>query len=238
MSDRRIAVYCASQRLYPHTVPAIKSMLLNGHPDKIYLLIEDDEFSEWLPPQVETINVRYQKFFELTGPNIQTYFTYMALMRVALADILPNEDKVLSMDCDTLVVGDITELWERDLGDYYFSATREPFKCRWDDVYYNTGVCMYNLKVMREDGIPEKLYRLINSNKMSCPEQDALCIVCKGNILDMPNDFNYNNYTGKTDDVRIRHHCGFPHTSWAGFPDVMEFRRMDWKRVLKFYENQ
>ena len=42
----RVAVYCASQALYKHTIPAIKSMLMNGRPDRIYLLIEDDEFPE------------------------------------------------------------------------------------------------------------------------------------------------------------------------------------------------
>ena len=238
MSDRRVAVYCASQRLYPHTVPAIKSMLLNGHPDKIYLLIEDDEFSEWLPPQVETINVRYQPYFPVTGPNMQTNFTYLALMRAALTKVLPDEDEVLSLDCDTLVKGNIDELWDIDLKDYYLTAGIEPQRCRWDNVYYNTGVVKYNLKLMREDGVDDHMIRLINEHKLKWPEQDVVNIVCKNRIMKMPSDFNYNNYSEKTDDVRIRHHCGYPYTSWAGFPDVMEFRRMDWKKVLKFYENQ
>ena len=208
MSDR-VAVYCASQALYKHTIPAIKSMLMNGRPDRIYLLIEDDEFPEYLPPQVKTINVRNQPYFDLTGPNIQTVFTYMALMRAVLTKVLPDEDRVLSMDCDTLVVGNIDEVWDKDLGDYYLSATREPLKCRWDKMYYNTGVALFNLKAMREDGIDDELIELINSRKMVCPEQDALCIVCAGNIMDMPSDFNCNQYTPRTDDMRIRHHCGF-----------------------------
>lgn len=233
----RIAVYCASQRLYPHVIPAIKSMLLNGHPDKIYLLIEDDKFPEWLPQQVETINVRDQKFFPLDGPNIQTYFTYMALMRAALTQILPNEDRVLSLDCDTLVKGSIDEVWDKDLGDYYLSASREPQKCRWDRMYYNTGVALFNLKAMREDGIDKKIIDLINSQKLVCPEQDAICIVCADNIMEMPSDFNANRFTVPTDDIRIQHHCGFKHSSWAGFSDVNDFRRLEWRHVLRHYEN-
>ena len=234
----RVAVYCASQALYKHTIPAIKSMLLNGHPDKIYFLIEDDQFPEWLPPQVETINVRNQPYFRLDGPNMQTHFTYMALMRAALTKVLPDEDVVLSLDCDTFVKGNIDELWDKELGDYYLTAGIEPQRCRWDTVYYNTGVVKYNLKLISEDGVDDHMIRLINECKLKWPEQDVVNIVCKNRIMKMPSDFNYHNYSERTDDVRIKHHCGFPVTSWAGFPDVNDFRRLSWDVVLQKYKNQ
>ena len=41
----RVAVYTGSRNLYPDMIPAIKSMLMNGKPDLIYLLIEDDKLS-------------------------------------------------------------------------------------------------------------------------------------------------------------------------------------------------
>ena len=235
---RRVAVYCASQRLYKDTIPAIKSMLLNGHPDKIYFLIEDDQFPEWLPPQVETINVRNQPYFRLDGPNMQTHFTYMALMRAALTKVLPDEDVVLSLDCDTFVKGNIDELWDKELGDYYLAAGIEPQRCRWDTVYYNTGVVKYNLALMRQDGVDDDMIWLINERKLKWPEQDVVNIVCKNRIMKMPSDFNYHNYSERTDDVRIKHHCGFPVTSWAGFPDVNDFRRLSWDVVLQKYKNQ
>ena len=234
----RVAVYCASQALYKHTIPAIKSMLLNGHPDKIYFLIEDDQFPEWLPPQVETINVRNQPYFRLDGPNMQTHFTYMALMRAALTKVLPDEDVVLSLDCDTFVKGNIDELWDKELGDYYLAAGIEPQRCRWDTVYYNTGVVKYNLALMRQDGVDDDMIWLINERKLKWPEQDVVNIVCKNRIMKMPSDFNYHNYSERTDDVRIKHHCGFPVTSWAGFPDVNDFRRLSWDVVLQKYKNQ
>ena len=234
----RIAVYCASQRLYKDTIPAIKSMMLNGRPDKIYFLIEDDQFPEWLPPQVETINVRNQPYFRLDGPNMQTNFTYMALMRAALAKVLPDEDEVLSLDCDTLIMGDISELWDKELGDYYLTAGIEPQRFRWDNVYYNTGVVKYNLKLIREDGVDDDMIWLINERKLKWPEQDAVNIVCKNRIMKMPSDFNYNNYSERTSDVRIKHHCGFNVTSWSVFPDVNQFRRLSWDEVMKNYENR
>ena len=85
--------------------------------------------------------------------------------------------------------------------------------------------------------IDDELIELINNSKLVCPEQDALCIICAGNIMDMPSDFNRNNYTVATQNERIRHHCGYRHTSWAGFPDVNQFRRLSWDEVMKNYEN-
>ena len=231
MSDR-VAVYCASQRLYKDCVPGIKSMILNGKPDRIYLLIEDDEFPEWLPPIVKVINVGKQKYFPLTGPNIQTRFTFMAIMRAALAKVLPDEGKVLSLDCDTFVVGNIDELWDADVSDYYLSATIEPYKSRWDERYYNTGVTIFNLALMREDGIDDEIIGILNKHKLVCPEQDAINIVCKRMILDMPSDFNSNDYTPKTDDIRIKHYAGFGANQWAGMPEAIRFRNMSWDEIL------
>lgn len=48
--NERAAAYCGTRNLYQDMIPAIKSLLLNSNVDKIYLLIEDDEFPYPLPP--------------------------------------------------------------------------------------------------------------------------------------------------------------------------------------------
>lgn len=40
----KTAVYTGTKNLYPHMIPAIKSLLFNSDVDIIYLLIEDDVF--------------------------------------------------------------------------------------------------------------------------------------------------------------------------------------------------
>ena len=235
----RVAVYSASRNLYKDAIPAIKSMFLNGKPDKVYFLIEDDEFPEWLPPQVQTINVSNQPYFTAKSPNYNTKFTVMAIMRAVLAKVLPDEDRILSMDCDAFVIGDITELWEHDIGDFYVSASREPYLCRWEKVYYNTGVSIHNLKAIREDKIDDQMIWLISTMPLNCVEQDAINIVCEGNILDMPSEYNYNNYTAKPrNPVAIKHYAGYDTNQWSTFPDVMEFKRMDWRDIMARYENR
>jgi len=46
----------------------------------------------------------------------------MALIRVALAKILPDVDEVLSLDVDTIVNENISDIWNYDITNYYFAA--------------------------------------------------------------------------------------------------------------------
>ena len=227
----RIAVYTGSRNLYPDMVPAVKSMIKNGHPDKIYLLIEDDQFSEWLPDIVETINVSGQKFFRPDGPNMRSKFTYLAMMRAALTEVLPQDiDKVLSLDCDTLIVGDITELWERDLEGYYFSASIEPHRTRWDTLYTNTGVALYNLKMLRETGKALEVIEELNRNTYPWVEQDVFNYLCQGHILPMPSEFNANDWTLSTTKVSIKHYAGI--SCWTSKTDIRQWRNMPWSMIV------
>ena len=227
---KRVAVYTGSRNLYPDMIPAIKSMLMNGKPDLIYLLIEDDKFPFWLPSNVKTINVSGQKFFPNDSVNMKSKFTYLAMMRAALAKVLPEDiDTVLSLDCDTIIVGDITELWERDLDGYYFSASIEPHRTRWDTLYTNTGVALYNLKMLRETGKVDEVIEELNTNTYPWVEQDVFNYLCQGHILPMPSDYNANNWTLPTNDIRIKHYAGI--SCWNSEYDVQFYRSMEWFRI-------
>ena len=85
---------------------------------------------------------------------------------------------------------------------------------------------------MREDGIDDEIIGILNKHKLVCPEQDAINIVCKRMILDMPSDFNSNDYTPKTDDIRIKHYAGFGANQWAGMPEAIRFKNMSWDEIL------
>ena len=230
-----VAVYAGSKELYPFMLGSIKSMLKNGGADKVYMIIEDDEYIQKLPPEVEVINFKNQKFFRPDGPNMKQRFTYMTLARSVLTKLLPQDlDKVLSMDCDTVVMGSLEEVWERDLDGYYFAATREPYLCRWDSTYHNTGVAYYNLKKLREDGIDDKIIHALNTKQYKLPEQDTYNEFCQGHILDMPSEFNYNDYVAKPfEEVRVRHYAGHGVHIWGYLPDMQHYINMTWEEVFR-----
>ena len=74
----------------------------------------------------------------------------MVLMRAALSKVLPDEDVVLSLDVDTIVDKDISELWDLNIDHYYIAAAREPYKSSGSRVYINMGIALLNLKKWRE----------------------------------------------------------------------------------------
>lgn len=234
---KRVAVYTGSRNLYPDMLPAIKSMLMNGKPDLIYLLIEDDKFPYWLPSNVKTINVSGQKFFPKDSPNMRSKFTYLAMMRAALAKVLPEDiDMVLSLDCDTIIHGSLDELWDLDLDGYFFSASEEPGRSEYEDcLYTNTGVALYNLKMLRETGKVDEVIEELNRKHYPWVEQDVFNFLCQGGILPMPSKYNANNFTYPTDEIVIKHYAGY--SCWNAEADVQKYRSYGWNYITDEVQN-
>jgi len=146
-------------------IHAAKSLLIYSNVDKIYFIIEDDEFPYELPPEIECLNLSNQTYFRPDGPNYNENLnlTYMVLIRAALAKIFPDLDRILTLDVDTLVRDNISHLWDMDLDDYYLAATREEDLSKEEHRdYINMGVAMFNLKKMREDHIDDKIIAALN----------------------------------------------------------------------------
>ena len=210
---KKAAAYCMTRNLYDVSVASIKSLLANSDVDVVYLIIEDDKFPVDLP-RTKVINVSDQQFFRPDGINANTKFTYMAMMRAVLPKVL-KESRVLSLDCDTIIDGDISELWELPIKDYYFAAGREPHKSI-DRLYVNAGVVMFNLAKMRKDKIPEKAIEALNTKPYAFVEQDCLNELCEGMILEMPPEYNVHYWSVKTEKPAvITHYAG--HRDWQHF---------------------
>ena len=221
----RIAVYTGTRNLYPYMVAAAKSLLIHSNVEKIYFLIEDDEFPVELPPKTSIINVSNQTYFKKDGPNYKSEFTYMALIRVALTKIL-TEDIVLSLDVDTIVNENISSLWNIDISDYYLAAAKQPTKCTDTYMDINAGVMLLNLKKMREDGIDNKLIDYINTTYEVFPEQNAIGKLCQGYILPIPADYNFNDSTDyqHAHSRKISHFAGVH--EWQKYPIFMYYYNM------------
>ena len=192
----KVAAYTGTSNLYPMMYTAVKSLLMHSDVDKVYLLIEDDEFPYELPDIVKTINVKYQKFFYPDGANWRSRFSYMAMMRATYAKMFPKLDRILSLDVDTIVTEDISDLWDLPIDDYYLSASEEPKATKEHGYFYvNIGVALYNLKKLREDRMVDKVIRELNSKQYAYLEQDAFSELCHDRIYPMPPEYNYTEFT-------------------------------------------
>ena len=224
----KYAVYSGTREIYRDMEASAKSLVAHSDVDRIYFLIEDAQFPSPLPDCIECIDVSGQRFFHEDGPNMGNGYTYMAMMRAALCHVLPV-DRVLSLDADTVCVGDVSGLWDIDLEGAYFAAAREPHRCYCDVLYTNTGVCLYNLDALR-DGKADEVISVLNSARFAYVEQDVMNCLCQGRIAEMDGDYNANDWT-EHDEPRILHFAG--HSDWRDRPEVRVWRDTPWGEVGK-----
>lgn len=217
----RTAVYCGTRNLYKNMITAAKSLLIHSNVEQIYFLIEDDEFPYELPPKTSTINISGQEYFTPDGPNFNSSWTYMVLIRAALSKIFPNLDTILSLDVDTIVNENISILWDIDLDGYYLAAVKEPEKSTENFLYINMGVALLNLKKLRDDKKDDEIIEALNTIQYDYKEQDCINERCQGYIYPLISDYNVNNYTEEAQHRKIIHYAAIK--NWQQLPLVQKY---------------
>ena len=127
---RRVAVYAGTRNIYHNMTTAVKSLLQTTRMDRVYFLIEDEEFPEELPPVIQCISMRVQKWLPCDGPNYTNAWTYMTLIRLALPEILPDETRCVWLDVDTIALDDLGGLFDMDLQGKCLAMAEEPIRSR------------------------------------------------------------------------------------------------------------
>ena len=226
------AAYCGTRNVYGDMEMAAKSLVANSDVDRVHFIIEDEEFPHELPGIVECHDVSGQEFFKPGTPNMVSGYTYMAMIRAALCHVLPDVDKVLSLDCDTLAVRDVSDIWELPIDGCYFSATHEWHRTTEDAIYCNHGVVLYNLAKMR-DGKADEVIAELNAKGYQWVEQDVCNYLCQGAIFDMPSEYNSNWWTDKNaPDARIVHFAGLERRKWVKKPEAEKYSSMSWEQAM------
>lgn len=228
------AAYTGTRNIYGDMEMCAKSLVSNSDVDKVWFLIEDSEFPHGLPDIVECVDVSGQGFFPDGGPNMKSRFSYMAMIRSALCYVLPDVDTVLSLDCDTFCLRDVSGIWDLDMGDSYFCATPEWHRSTNGLVYCNHGVVLYNLAEMR-NGKADECIRALNDHEYTWVDQDVCNYLCQGRISEMPTWFNSNYWTDRGNDPkpRIKHFAGVKREEWANDPVAVFYRDMTWEEALE-----
>ena len=232
---KKVAAYTGTRNLYPMMVPAVKSLLVNSDVDEIWLFIEDDEFPKKynMPEEiVKTRNVSNQRYFKSDGPNMNSHFTYMAMMRATFSKEFPDLDRILSLDVDTIIANDISEIWDLPIDDYYLSAAEEPSRTdELDYLYTNIGVCLYNLEKLR-DGKADEVIEALNNKTYKYVEQDAFNELCQNYIYPLSPEYNSTIFTKVVSNPKIAHFAG--EKRWNRKVIVQKYNDASWSEVMKY----
>jgi len=227
------AAYCGTRNIYDDMEVSAKSLVANSSVDCVHFIIEDDEFPRSLPDFIKCHNVSNQTYFKPDSPNMASKFTYMAMMRIALCHVLPDVDKVLSLDCDTVVLRNLDGVWDIPLDGCYLSASEEHHRTKDGLQYCNFGVVLYNLEALR-DGKADECIDVLNKRKYTWVEQDVGNYLCQGRIKPMPPRFNSCWWTDKNaPKPTIKHYAGIKRHNWVNEPEVCYYRSLNWDDIME-----
>lgn len=205
-SDRN----CAMQ-MYITILSAISNKKKDSFYD-FYCLVSN-KFSKFVNRKFERL-IRKHKNVRLTFLNMKNMFSDLPMQiehitsptfyRLKIAELLPEYDKALYLDVDTIVLKDLTHLFDTDLGNNYIGGVHaagyvieyEKLKDYFDDIglkdmsyYINAGVILWNLKQIRQENVTKEFLAL-TKNTYKLMDQDIINLVCYSKIKHL--DFRYN----------------------------------------------
>lgn len=147
-----------------------------------------------------TINSEDFRFFPKTIKHI-SIATYA---RLKLGDYLPNLDKVIYLDVDTLTINSLYELWQTDLSGFAIGACFDSFieYCTNDyklnmglseeELYFNAGVLVIDLeKFKRRNVYSAAMEYLEKYPDIKYQDQDIMNFIFKSDVMFLNSRFNF-----------------------------------------------
>ena len=141
-------------------------------------------------------------------------------------------DKLIYLDTDILVPGDISRLFNIDISNYELAAVRD-HNGQWfiGANYFNSGVLLMNMKKIKETKLLEKVKDMCLTKKMAFPDQTALNKLATS-VLYLPRKFNEQNKIKK--DTIIQHFC--KRIKWLPIFKTQNIKPWQIKEVQNIYK--
>lgn len=148
------------------------------------------------------------KKYLLRGPNVHNkHYSYYVTVRLLMHLVPQIPDKAIYLDADTIFNGDVKELWDIDVSDVEIAGRRDSHRIT---NYFQSGVMIMNMKMIRETGLLERACKLCAEKKYYWYiDMSALNTACKKRKIISK---KYNSYHYRAD--AIVHHVCATRESW------------------------
>lgn len=249
----------------PFLAVALQSLIENASKNYNYCIkvlhtnVSEEHKKQIKKYECENVNIEFvdlSYYIEKVKDKLYTrdYYTNTTYFRLFLPELYPQYDKVVYLDSDIIVVGDISELYNVDMGTNLITAAPDDI-IQYNKVfqdyaelvvgvakyqhYFNAGVLLMNLDQLRKFKFQEKFLYLLGTIKFSvAQDQDYLNRLCKGRTTLISHDWNvmpYVNEETKKEDIKLIHY-NFAYKPWH-FEEVT-YNEYFWKYAQKteFYD--
>ena len=209
-------VFACNQNYAPYAGVAIQSVLENAGPGRFYRVyvlhagLTDDTtrlLESIKAPQLTVRCLNVEPLVESKGAQLYVcgHFSKETYFRLLIPEIFSAFSRVVYLDCDLVVNRDIADILPPDMGDKLFGAVRgrharifteyvtEQLHLN-DETYFNAGVLVINIGQWIAEKTTEKCFAYIKTarpEKLRCPDQDVLNVVCRDRVLWLDGAWNY-----------------------------------------------
>lgn len=206
-------VYATDKNYAPICATSLVSLLDNNKTcDEINIFVFGDNLEEeesklkslvsGFDRNIEIIQAApiVKKFEKMKVPKVNGSFS--SYVRLAASVNLKNLDKFIYIDCDTLILHNLEELWNTDIDSYALGGVADGMSARCNlaigrkiqDFYINAGILLVNAKYWRDNNVLEKMicdlkkYRLDHTATGS--DQELINFTLFNKIYKLPLKYN------------------------------------------------
>lgn len=196
--------FCINDKYVNYVGVTICSIIVNNN-FPIHIHILTDDISSESEERLMTVIRRFSNQINLTIHRINDsslnglptgFWTKYTWYRIFLPSILKDIDKILYLDADTLVIGDLSKLSSIDMTNKSVAGILEDGNIRHkkrlgmtnEMPYFCAGVIMMNLDFWRTNDITEKIicWARENNSILELPDQDSINYVCRNSSFLLP----------------------------------------------------
>ena len=236
-----IAYGLDNQYTYP-TIVSMTSILENGSSHTyyiFYLLVDKKTFKKENKEKFVNLESRYERceinIIEISDENFQNANTkrypLATYYRLILADLLPDINRIIYLDGDTLIYTDLSEMYNLDMGNNIILGFVDNSYKKAEEFgiktykYIVAGVLLINLKKIRKENFTAKFFEFMDKNqdKLTQEDQTVINIVLHGRIGFLPPKFGIWNFVNKEAVLR--------HNNYGN--DNLGIKAYDEKEILK-----
>ena len=200
--------YACDDAFVKYTIVSLHSMIANASKDYRYVvhILHTEITEETMEKVYELANDNFEiRFVDMTEYlrsisdklPLRDYYSKTTYYRLFIAEMFQEYDKTIYIDSDTIVQGDISELYNIDIKDAYVGACHEQAMIQIDEYgtyvekvvgvsrynFFNAGLLLINCEQFRLHFVLDKFVDWLHYyNFVVTQDEDYLNLICKDHV--------------------------------------------------------
>ncbi len=227
--------YACDDNFVKYTIVSMKSMIENaskGYDYRIYILntgisekmkkialdMSNEDFT------IEFVDVKDYLISINDKLPLRDYYSKTTYYRLFIAEMFPQYNKALYIDSDTVVLGDVYELFSNDLKDNFVGGCHEQAMVQVEtygeyvekvigidrNKFFNAGLILINCDQFRKNKILDQFIDLLHVyNFVVTQDEDYLNLICKDKVLFIDQGWNvevFGTLPVKDEEIKLLHY--------------------------------